>query len=198
MISFLLFYGVPCLYGILPPEHLEHYSLLAHAIFLLLQESISEDNLNQAERCLQTCCKYFQTLYGQRFYTLNVHNLLHLVDCVRDLGPLYVFSCFSFEDKNGFLLKLIHGSQYIASQIVTAVSITQKIPELRDNYIEVGSGQEELFKKLYFPPKPQVRFEIFPGLGVLGAPFSRNLTNAEMTAFEQYLGYASIVDSLTF
>ena len=32
--SFLLFCGVPCLYGILPSEYLEHYSLLVHAIYV--------------------------------------------------------------------------------------------------------------------------------------------------------------------
>ena len=196
--SFLLFYGIPSLYGILPDEYLQHYSLLVHAIFLLLQESVSEEQLQQASQCLQTFCKYFETLYGQRFYTLNVHNLLHLVDCVRDLGPLYIFSCFSFEDKNGFLLKLINGTQFIASQIITAVSITQKIPEIREKCIASGTEEEQLFRKLYFPPKVQVKHEIFPGLGVLGSSYKRLLTDFELNAFEEYLGYASVVNVLTF
>ena len=121
--SFLLYYGIPSLYGILSTEYFEHYVLFSHAIFLLLKDSISEEDLNQAEKNLETFCKYFQALYPKRYYTLNVHNLLHLVYCVRALGPLYVFSCFPFEDKNGFLLKLIHGTQFIESQIISAVSI---------------------------------------------------------------------------
>ena len=193
MRSFFLFYGVPCLYGILPSEYLEHYSLLVHAIYLLLQESISETDLDQAERCLQTFSKYFDRLYSQRFCTLNVHNLLHLVDCVRNLDPLYCFSCFSFEDKNGYLLKLIQGTQFIASQIVSAVSITQKIPEIKNKCVKYGTEEYLLFKKLYYPPKAEIHPHIFPGLGVLGTFFKREMTEMELTAFENYLGYASLV-----
>ena len=36
--------------------------------------------------------------------TLNVHQLVHLADSVRYLGPLYTHSCFPYEDKNGFAL----------------------------------------------------------------------------------------------
>ena len=36
---------------------------------------------------------------------------------VRDLGPLWAQSCFFFEDMNGQLLRLIHGSQNIEEQV---------------------------------------------------------------------------------
>lgn len=62
--------------------------------------------------------------------TINIHQLLHLSDNVRDLGPLYTHSCFSFEDKNGFISKQIHGTQFIDSQIMYAVPRTQKIQSL--------------------------------------------------------------------
>ena len=120
------------LYGLLPDNYFSHYTLFINAIFILLQESISEADLQEADRLLDCFCKSFSNLYQPLFYTLNVHQLLHLVDDVRDLGPLYTHSCFAFEDKNGFLLKLIHGTQFIDSQIISAVSITQKLPELHE------------------------------------------------------------------
>lgn len=45
--------------------------------------------------------------------TLNIHQLDYLSDSARTLGPLYTHSCFPIEDKNGFLLKTIRGTQNI-------------------------------------------------------------------------------------
>ena len=61
---------------------------------------------------------------------------------VKDHGPLYTHSCVSFEDKNGFILRVIHGTQFIDSQILTAVSFTQKLPELKEQCITPGSVEE--------------------------------------------------------
>lgn len=36
-------------------------------------------------------------LAGPQFMTYNVHQLLHLRDCVEDLGPLWSHSCFSLK-----------------------------------------------------------------------------------------------------
>ena len=80
-----------------------------HAIYICLKESISSE-LKKAELMLFSFCEDFSSLYDEHFITLNVHQLLHLTDDVRDLGPMYTHSCFSFEDKNGFILKLIHGT----------------------------------------------------------------------------------------
>jgi len=49
--------------------------------------------------------------------TINVHNLLHLPEVVRQLGPLWAHSCFPFESANGDLLKLFHGSQSVEKQV---------------------------------------------------------------------------------
>ena len=38
---------------------------------------------------------------GERHATLNIHYLLHIVDMVRDLEPLWANTCFEFENANG-------------------------------------------------------------------------------------------------
>ena len=63
---------------------------------------------------------YTYVLYvtsGERYMTINVHNLLHLPDAVRNLGPLWAHSCFAFEAANGELLKHFHGSQKVEKQV---------------------------------------------------------------------------------
>jgi len=108
--------------------------------------------------------KSFSNLYQPCSYTLNIHQLLDLVDDVIDLGPLYTHSCFAFEDKNGFLLKLIHGTQFLDSQIVSAVSITQKLPELHEKCFSKGSEIDLLYKDLNHTRKSQFRTEILSNI----------------------------------
>ena len=38
-----------------------------------------------------------------RYQTINIHNLLHLPQSVRELGPLWTHSCFHFEDNQSAL-----------------------------------------------------------------------------------------------
>lgn len=92
--SFLLFYGAPTLYGILSEDVFQHYLLLVNAIHLLLKQSISESDLCEAEQLLSSFCSSFPAIYVARFTTMNIHQLLHLADDVRDLGQLFTHSCF--------------------------------------------------------------------------------------------------------
>lgn len=63
--------------------------------------------------------KEFQFLYGLKFCSINLHLhlLLHLPDCVRILGSLWTYTCYEYENLNGQLLKLIHGTCHIDTQI---------------------------------------------------------------------------------
>lgn len=47
----------------------------------------------------------------------NVHGLLHLPQSIRDLGPLWSHSCFPFENANGEIVKIFHGSQARQKQV---------------------------------------------------------------------------------
>lgn len=128
--SLLLFYSVPCLFGLLPDDYFQHYILLVEAIFLLLQTSISRSDLGKCSKLLKHFCLRIEELYGSRYQTSNVHGLLHIVDKVRDLGPLWTHSCFCFEDFNGELRHMFHGTQNVEMQIVLSVCVQQKVPEL--------------------------------------------------------------------
>ena len=188
--SFLLYYGLPVLHDLLPDKYFEHYFYFVRAIYLLLQDSISEAQLTTAEQLLEQFCRSFAKLYQERYATLNVHQLLHLVDNVKDLGPLFTHSCFSFEDKNGFILRLIHGTQFIDSQILTAVSFTQKLPELKEQCITPGSVEEKLYYNLLNPNKPKRKAEILPHCYLLGSLYRKGLSEMEFKALETFIGHA--------
>ena len=80
--SFLLYYSLPILHDI--------------SVHTLLQQSISETQIQCCEEMIKKFCFQFEGLYGRRYMTPNVHSLLHLTNCIRKFGPLWVFSCFYF------------------------------------------------------------------------------------------------------
>ena len=120
-------------YGILPVPYMNNLCCLSYAVFLLYQRKISKSDRDLARKLICEFCTTFSALYGERYQTLNFHNLLHLVDNVENIGPLWSFDCFAFENASGQILKQIHGTQHIDTQILKAVSVLQKLPILIRN-----------------------------------------------------------------
>lgn len=100
------------------------------AISVLNQESISSAELDSANDLLHLYVADFQHLYGLRHLTLTFHQLLHLISVCKNLGPAWVFSCFTFESLNGQVARLIHGSRHVALQICSATAVYMKLPVL--------------------------------------------------------------------
>ncbi len=48
---------------------------------------------------------------------MNVHMMSHLVDCVTNWGPLWAYSCFTYESMNGTVKKLFHGTRNMSGQV---------------------------------------------------------------------------------
>lgn len=167
--AFLLYYSLPCLWGLLEEDYFQHLLLLVNAIFLLLQDSISPSDIERSSSMLLHFCTRMEALYGKRYETYNVHMLLHLPDCVRNLGPLWGTSCFWFEGYNGELTKLFHGTQNVDIQITHAVCIHQKIPELIP-LIPEGSAAKSFYKHLVEGrPLPSCREEIADKVYAIGS-----------------------------
>ena len=94
--AFLLYYGIPVLSSILDATYFQHFAFLSQAAFILLQDSISELQLQNCERLLDYFCFMFPFLYDLRYQTINVHNLLHLTTSSKGVRtPLDSF-LFSF------------------------------------------------------------------------------------------------------
>lgn len=91
-------------------------------------DSISKTDLKPCDELLIKFSCIFSALYGEQHMSANLHQLLHLHDQVEQLGPLWVYSCFSFESMNGTLVKLFHGTQNPVIQIANTVSTMLKLP----------------------------------------------------------------------
>ena len=128
--SWLFYYSLPILKDVLSSDYFLHYACFVQAVYLLCTDCISEKDLEESQKLLSYFVYTFPKLYGQRYMTLNIHSLLHLPKCVKDLGPLWVYSCFLFEDANGTLLQLFHGTQNIELQILSSLNILQNFSKM--------------------------------------------------------------------
>ncbi|XP_074095725.1 uncharacterized protein LOC141525232 [Cotesia typhae] len=132
--SWLLFYSVICLKGILPQKYVNHLALLVEAVCILLSNKITNDDLKIAETLIIKYVIYYQEYFGEKSMTYNVHLLTHIPHSVFNLGPLQFHNTFIFENENHFLLLL------------------QKSP----NNISIQIARRYLFKKALLPLKNKI------------------------------------------
>ncbi|KAE8741566.1 hypothetical protein FOCC_FOCC012903 [Frankliniella occidentalis] len=116
LMCWFLYYSLPIYKNIMKLEYYYHYLKLVAAISLLNANSVSVQNIQKAERLLKEFVKDFEGLYHLKFCSINIHLLLHLPNCVRHLGPLWVYTCFPMEDLNGKIIGNIHGKTSVDSQ----------------------------------------------------------------------------------
>lgn len=117
--NLLLYYLPVCLKSVLPKKYISHLRALSSAIYQLLEPSISPNDLEIVEKKLNNFVQEYQIYYGKINMTMNVHSLLHLVDCVKNFGPLYCYSMFSFESYNGVLKNFVSAPTDVLHQITT-------------------------------------------------------------------------------
>lgn len=115
--SWLIWYMLICLRGLLPLKYLQHLSLFVTAMQLLLQESISKDQITIADALLLRFVVQFQKYFGKVSMTFNVHLLLHLSTSVKNWGPLWTHNAFAFENENRLVLQMKTSPHLIAIQV---------------------------------------------------------------------------------
>lgn len=180
--SWLLYYSLPCLEGILPARYLKHHCLLVSAIFLLLKDEISNHELDRATVYLGTYCTEFSKLYSEDLIYFNVHLLLHLGKCVKLWGPLYCYSAFSFESANGKLVNLVKGTRGVLNQIAEKYSKCKALPKVVSMY-HTGERFLNYCQDIMTYQSSQIAFK-FDSVTVLGSLKSYPLDEEERNAFQ--------------
>lgn len=160
-------------------------------MFLLCGSSVTPNDIVRSQQLLMYFVMTFQPLYGGRYMTLNIHQLLHLPDCVRQLGPLWAYSCFYFETANGDITKLFHGTQNVDLQILSSVNIIQTLPTLIDKIPEhFKSAAQKLL-----PAKISKHISTFH-VQFLGKGYQRHLADGLMHMLIEMIHFD--VPNLTF
>jgi Protein of unknown function (DUF1258) len=117
--SFLLFYSPVLLRGeFTNAKYYNHWMLMVSAVLLLLQKHIPKESIEKAHLCLMKFVILVPKLYGIEHVSYNVHLLTHIKNTVLNWGPLWGSSAFAFEDANGTIKELFHGTQAVPQQMV--------------------------------------------------------------------------------
>lgn len=128
--NWLIYYSIPCLYDVLPQHVIDHWILFVYGIYTLLQEEITLQEIDEAEHVLDLFSLDVPTIYNECELTYNLHQTRHLAEAVRNWGPLHIWSTFPFEDENGMMKQLIHGSNSIAVELANSMDIINGINTL--------------------------------------------------------------------
>lgn len=120
--SFLLYFH-QVLDGIQTKTYLDHFKLLSKSIYTLLREKISLEEIQTAQNDLIRFVNQYEIIYGKINMTMNIHCLIHLTECVRNLGPLWSYSMFSFESFNGTLRNYGLKSTNVINQVLEKLII---------------------------------------------------------------------------
>nr|CAH0098279.1 unnamed protein product [Daphnia galeata] len=99
-------------------ERYSHMMLLHVAIKLLVNRETCKTYMDYADSLLRLYVSTGARLYGAKYVTFNVHNLIHLANDVRKHGPLDDFSVFPLENKLQKMKKVLRKSGKPLQQIV--------------------------------------------------------------------------------
>ncbi|KAK3932655.1 Putative pre-16S rRNA nuclease [Frankliniella fusca] len=126
----LLYFGVPCMQGIVEDAKISHFGLLSSAVYMLSRDSITEQNFLTADRLIRLYLLRFQNTFGTINMRFNVHMMSHLVSVSRKWGPLFAHSTGPFESMNCIMGNKVTSPKAAADQIVQRYFLKALIAEV--------------------------------------------------------------------
>lgn len=101
----------------------EHWSYLVRAYHILLQNNITREQVQEANRLLHTFVALTEFYYSKSAMTYNVHQLLHTAQTVINWGPLHYHSGYGFENGNGNIVSMVKAAKGVIYQIVRNIGM---------------------------------------------------------------------------
>ena len=140
---FVLYLFVPIFADLLATRYFENFKKFASASYILISDKITREKLVTAANLMQEFVHEFNVLYGSSAITYNTHLCTHLAVIVKCWGPLPNYSTFVFESGNGYLKKLVNGTNGVVTQIarkhLTIQSVSSVISEHENVSDRVGT-----------------------------------------------------------
>lgn len=149
----LLYTGIVVLKEHVQVEIYDHFILL-HCSYRILLSSPTKTEIENAHEMIKSFVEYFPVLYGRSSVTYNVHNLLHLAECVEAFGNLDNFSSYPFEDFLQTVKRKIKMPKHVPQQIFNKFSndfiITLKEEKFHGTKYRKGEISALFLSKGYF------------------------------------------------
>ena len=124
----MLYTGPVILKNILPPDQYMHFLYLSIAMHILLDndDTFRDSMIVFAQEMLMLFVKKAPRIYGDKFSTYNVHNLLHLVDDVRHFKcSLNKLAAFIYENHLGKLKNFVRNGNNPIVQITNRITVLE-------------------------------------------------------------------------
>ena len=99
-LNFLMYFSIPTFYEIMDKEYFDHLLLLIISLEFLLSKNIIKSQLESVQSVLSLFVSKLENLYDEHIQSSSMHELLHLVQCTKEIGPLNECACFVFEELN--------------------------------------------------------------------------------------------------
>jgi len=115
--QFLLYTGIFVLKDCVKNDIYYNFLLLHSAIRLLSCERTCQSELKVAQQILEDFVDLFSKIFGRHLVSSNVHNLLHISECVRLYGPLDSFSAYKFENHMQLIKKVLRKPNQMLQQL---------------------------------------------------------------------------------
>lgn len=119
--QFILYTGIAVLKDIVPEECYYHFCLLYSAYRLLYVRESFANNIQSASDMLTYFVENFSSVYSEEQVSYNVHSLLHLTQCVQEIGFINSFSAYPFENYMKTLKRYVKRPSKILEQIHTKI-----------------------------------------------------------------------------
>ncbi|XP_064459796.1 uncharacterized protein LOC135370047 [Ornithodoros turicata] len=128
--DWVLYFSPVVLKEYLPKTYYKNWTKFVQIMHFCLQSHVPVDKIGYVKKAMEEFLEEYEQLYGIHNMTYNAHILLHMVDHVKEWGPLWGFSAYPFESINGKLVRFVNGTRYAHSQIVEKFCILQNIPQI--------------------------------------------------------------------
>lgn len=116
--SFLSYYFLPTIKGLLKPAIYNHFLCLVRIYFLAHRGPINSDRIEEITNLIEVFQHGVFKIYGSSFMTYNLHILTHLPNSLKNLGPTASVSSYPLENTMGILKEKVRRSVNIASSLV--------------------------------------------------------------------------------
>lgn len=115
--NFALYVGIVVLNGILPNYMYKHFLIYLIAYTIISSERHLLNLTEVARRCLELFLRGFQQIYGWQHFTMNMHNLSHVIEDVKRFGAVNTFSTYPFEAHLYEIKRLLRSGNLPLSQV---------------------------------------------------------------------------------
>lgn len=207
--SWLLFYSPIILEEFAKADYYQHWLLLVISMEILLSDKISPADLELSEKMLHSFVKDIVRLYRYKDNRYNVHSLLHLPLTVRRWGPLWSNSAFPYENINGFLSRIIHGTKKVGKEIMNTLQLYHGYRNLKHR-VENPDGLSDIkllskYKKevslTYIEELRSHRFncvDIFGKIKLHNVIYSGNIFDSPMKRKNSFVKYKTVNSTTAF